>query len=242
MVTFWEVLGIDPTTDRRVIKKAYAARLKEFHPEDDPEGFAIVRSAYEAARSWAADQGAEVADDASQEEEPRKLERKMEALEASFDARLNEPESAPPKKVRRRRRAGSTLPKFFLRTARQKREREEEVVQAVDALMKRVRRLETRPDELNSERGWAPLLEGEVLWDLDLKCAFQWALLEYLGSRRPELPHGVWRLLDQRFRWVENAKELHRTHDASVVDWVLAQIHEARRHRPARRATTRPIP
>lgn len=38
-MTPWEVLGIDPTRDRRAIKKAYALRLKTHNPEDDPMGF-----------------------------------------------------------------------------------------------------------------------------------------------------------------------------------------------------------
>jgi hypothetical protein len=43
----WQVLGLAPTDDVRAIKRAYAACLKRCRPEDDPEGFAQLRGAYE---------------------------------------------------------------------------------------------------------------------------------------------------------------------------------------------------
>ena len=48
-MTCWKTLGIAPTGDEAAIKKAYAARIREYRPDRDPEGFRAVRAAYEEA-------------------------------------------------------------------------------------------------------------------------------------------------------------------------------------------------
>jgi hypothetical protein len=45
----WEILGINATVDVKIIKKAYAEKLKTCHPEDNPEAFIHLRRAYEEA-------------------------------------------------------------------------------------------------------------------------------------------------------------------------------------------------
>ena len=50
---FWETLGISPTRDEAVIRKAYAEQARACHPEDDQEGFLRLRQAYQAALAWA---------------------------------------------------------------------------------------------------------------------------------------------------------------------------------------------
>lgn len=48
-MSIWEILGIQPTNDEAVIRKAYLAKLPNHHPEDDPEGFRRLREAMEQA-------------------------------------------------------------------------------------------------------------------------------------------------------------------------------------------------
>lgn len=47
------VLGIEPTTEKKKIKRAYAAKSREFHPEEHPEEFQRIHDAYEEALAWA---------------------------------------------------------------------------------------------------------------------------------------------------------------------------------------------
>ncbi|MBV4422873.1 J domain-containing protein [Clostridium tyrobutyricum] len=51
-MSFWDILGIEPTEDKSAIKEAYASQLNLHHPEDDPEGFQALREAYETALKY----------------------------------------------------------------------------------------------------------------------------------------------------------------------------------------------
>ena len=52
--TIWDILGIPPTSDKRAIKKAYAAKCSACHPEEHPEEFDQLHKAYTAAVKIAA--------------------------------------------------------------------------------------------------------------------------------------------------------------------------------------------
>lgn len=53
-MNIWNVLGIDATNNIGAIKKAYATKLKIYHPEENPQGFQELREAYEQALQQAA--------------------------------------------------------------------------------------------------------------------------------------------------------------------------------------------
>ncbi|WP_447883165.1 J domain-containing protein [Serratia fonticola] len=54
-MNIWHILSIARTQDIRAIKRAYAARAKQCHPDDAPEQFLQLRSAYEQALEFAQD-------------------------------------------------------------------------------------------------------------------------------------------------------------------------------------------
>ncbi|MGE8363000.1 hypothetical protein [Pseudomonas sp.] len=48
----WELFGLDADTDTRSVKRRYAQLLKQYRPDEDPEGFQRLREAYEYALAW----------------------------------------------------------------------------------------------------------------------------------------------------------------------------------------------
>ncbi|HVM79571.1 MAG TPA: J domain-containing protein [Stellaceae bacterium] len=67
----WEELGIAPTSDARAIRRAYAQRLRDAHPDRDPQAFQRLRLALERAIAWAerSSGGAEPSEILSEEDE-----------------------------------------------------------------------------------------------------------------------------------------------------------------------------
>lgn len=52
-MNIWKILGISATADKSEIKKAYRAKLRVTHPEDNPQEFMQLREAYESALEYA---------------------------------------------------------------------------------------------------------------------------------------------------------------------------------------------
>jgi DnaJ-class molecular chaperone len=55
MQSCWEILGIEKTKDKLAIKRAYTNLAHSISPEDDPEGFKRIHSAYKQAMMYASD-------------------------------------------------------------------------------------------------------------------------------------------------------------------------------------------
>lgn len=54
MSTIWQTLGLEgPTSDLKMIKKAYARKLREVRPDEDPAGFMALRGAFDSAKRMA---------------------------------------------------------------------------------------------------------------------------------------------------------------------------------------------
>lgn len=56
---FWKILGIEPTTNKREIDRAYREKLVNTNPEDKPEEFMELRNAYEEALRYLESQKSE---------------------------------------------------------------------------------------------------------------------------------------------------------------------------------------
>lgn len=84
------VLGIEPTTEKKKIKRAYAAKSREFHPEEHPEEFQRIHDAYEEALAWA-ERNAEREEEPQMPEAPRQMEIEAAEQENASEFQKEEP-------------------------------------------------------------------------------------------------------------------------------------------------------
>lgn len=92
----WKILGIEPTSDRRAVKRAYAARLKAIDPDADIAGFLRLREALATAERIAASR-------AAGQGEPEARFGGFEATLLTGGTVLIAPELDPPRKPKRRK-------------------------------------------------------------------------------------------------------------------------------------------
>lgn len=52
MNDIWSMLGIEPTDDKKAVRRAFAAQSRLHHPEEEPEYFAALNQAYKAALDY----------------------------------------------------------------------------------------------------------------------------------------------------------------------------------------------
>ena len=81
----WLVLGISETTDKNVVRHVYMQLISKHNPEDDPEGFQRVRTAYEMALVEIDEKEAQENDDSP----VGVFMKKFDALYKDFAKRIN---------------------------------------------------------------------------------------------------------------------------------------------------------
>lgn len=194
---YWAVLGIDPTTDESVIKKAYAKQLQVHHPEEDPEGYQLLREAYEWAKERARELKDEEAysdiDESEWTEKTNDITYEEIAVmqQTSWQADLSveaEPERHPAQM-------------FF--------ERMEELY---DDFLRRI-----DPEE------WNTLMTNDYMWNMEYQRERLNGLLYFLEDHR-HLPRAVWEILDQSFQLLEEKEFLLEAYDEDEIAFIIGQI------------------
>ncbi|NMM62937.1 tetratricopeptide repeat protein [Clostridium sp. P21] len=195
-MNYWNILDIEPTVDIKAIKRAYASKLKLYHPEDDPEGFQRLREAYEAVLKEAK-YIKEVKSSNIVKDEKIVLQNENITLKAKLSNTYNNFNENEPANV-----SENLVDKFMNK---------------VDAIyndfFKRI--------DINN---WIQLLEDETFWVLDIKKALSFNMLEFLMDNY-NLPHDVWLLLNEYFFWTEEENDLYKQFDESFINFIMSQIY-----------------
>lgn len=176
----WSELGLPGPADLDAVKHAYAQRLKTTHPEDDPEGFQRLHTAYQAARRMARARRM----DTAWPEEPAEPQEEGPEEEPSGNDRLTDQEETPPEPGD----AGFDYEKLFEEGSAERgdamRRRTEERLKAAQERRENDARL--RQDAaLSSEEAWnaafTALLAVEVFYN-EGASAEEWVLFLHSGT------------------------------------------------------------
>lgn len=82
----WQVLGIKPTNNLKAIKKAYAAKSREVHPEEHPEEFRLLHDSYETALTLAKNSRFDVEETNTREEQAVTADSKKDTADSADSA------------------------------------------------------------------------------------------------------------------------------------------------------------
>lgn len=203
----WEQLGIEPTQDSRAIKRAYAQRLKQNRPDDNPEGFQRLHQAYKFALQLA--EAGYVDDD------------------VRLDAALSD---EAPAQQQRSSTGNQPLPKQTEMpfTAAVDTSSKNENDDLKDALLHQCQQCLQSSAGLSRPEEWQFLINTPALLDDDFNHALGldiFACITDKASASGVKPHGdVLRYLDSLFNWKGKRSRLYRQFGEEACEWLFALL------------------
>ena len=207
----FQILEIEPTEDKRSIRKAYARLVKQYHPEEQPEKWKEIHDAYEAALHMA-EHGIPLHGPYTTPEQPV----------------LNEgdgPEKRPPDRPqdeRREQNEQEEMNALFERVndiaSGQREQRQRQKKEAQDERIGQIIKIVTDllEKEMFSQKTWSILLEQESIFPLLCSDEFLYAFGDCFQGKR--IPAELYRYLRAQIVRIQNYDE-ERGMEASASLW-----------------------
>ncbi|MFX0561169.1 hypothetical protein TEPIDINF_002636 [Tepidibacillus infernus] len=198
-MNFWGILEINPTDEISVIKKAYAKKLKIYHPEDNPQGFQKLREAYDRALQYA---------------ENFKLHKTIDTENTGLITEKNIPENIFSNPI-----TVDLFDDFIDENPKHE--------QAVHAFMQKVEALYHDFFSRIQEENWKELLNDEGMWDLNHRQFLNREMLVFLMDHH-HFPKNIWQLFNRNFNWIELENDLYDGYPETFIDYLFKQISQDR--------------
>ena len=206
----WEILEITPTDEISVIKKAYAKKLRVYHPEDDPQGFQLLREAYDWALNYAKYKQFNEEENIVLIKDINDLPKHEQISESSIDKGYDKSTYGSYNVSENTTNVNS------IETPATPEQLIEELFKKTDALYKD---FFERIDVGN----WEELLNIDIMWRLDCKELINTKMLEFLMGHY-HLPKNIWQLLNASFHWEEQESRLYFYYPEAFIEYMFKQI------------------
>jgi len=198
----WGVLGIETTSDQTLIKKAYARRLKQHHPEDDPTGYQNLREAYDSAVQWA----------------------KFNLDSADESNLCHDGSESLNENLTHSELVKNTHGRVPFNTIEDVNRKSEELsVNLLEGFMTKVRENYEDTERRMLPCTWETLFQETMEWPIDMHVSLYWEITEFVFENH-HFPSSIWMLLDHHIGWLERLDDLHSCYDSDFIEYLKHSI------------------
>ncbi len=202
MMKDWEVLGIEPTLDASIIKKAYAKQLKLNHPEDNPQGYQELREAYDRLLKEVKNQSFHHREESIHNEAKGAKNFEKPTQGQTMDAGDDIEDTEIPKENDYYSKENDQVINEFL----------DKVSQLYQNFFQRI-----------EYKYWEELLNGTIIWNLEASRIVNRKLLDFLLNNSL-LPRNIWRYLNSYFNWAAQEEYIRDNYNSAFVNYLFLQI------------------
>lgn len=201
----WEILGINPTNDLSSIKKAYAAKLKIHHPEDDPEGYQRLREAYDLVI---------------------KLSKNSNSEKVHFNNNSDTNRSDWGDNSSTKLNKSNNFNNIYWTKSKTSSENEINFDQLNADFVNQANSLYWNFTSRIDINKWNSLFDSDVIWNMNNREEINYLMLEFVSEHK-YFPQEIWKLFDSTFNWKEQ-EDLKYTTFSGIYDYIVRQFNETR--------------
>lgn len=218
-MSIWEILGIEYTTDKEAIKKAYRAKLSVTNPEDDQDAFIQLRRAYEDAveqadRAYIFQDNFGFFDDEDEEEEEYDVwgTNKTETNDELQYEEAEQDDYQPDEEFTKLK----NINKYWRNRGNSDKENKSRKGLAKDKLSALYNSYSKRVNP----SCWKELLGDELFSAGDVTDETFDALMKFIIEKF-YLPKVVWKVIVDHFKIVENREKLVADYSENIIDMMI---------------------
>ncbi|MBK1813110.1 hypothetical protein JHL18_21040 [Clostridium sp. YIM B02505] len=224
-MSMWQVLEIEPTGEVKEIKRAYAKKLKKTNPEDDPEGFQVLKEAYDSCLRYAKNHKKNIG--------YNDLSLRGEDLDTVRSEAFNENDNGDIYNESNNQRfvdlkitnEEDNLDDYNYKTPPRINIKEEEVNlgEQIDVFFEKVQALYDDFVKRVDLKYWKELLNDEVMWKFELRNQLGDRMADFLIENY-YLPRDVFKLLGESFQIDEEKWHTHYDYPREIVNYIFLQL------------------